>query len=172
MLFNENNLKNIVEGFNTPVSVAREYFNENMESILEDYTYARGYLAVREELDKQVKEYAHFLYAKEKVYKELELVKESLKVSEGFYDLKGLKNSIKQFDDKPVYFTLLNAFNDELIEYSEKVIALYGNLLGTCAYYRGDFNSFYYTYFIEEEDVTEEDVMCFTIDRVNEWLAE
>ena len=172
MLFNENNLKNIVEGFNTPVSVAREYFNENMESILEDYSYVGGYLAVREELDKQVKEYAHFLYAKEKVYKDLELVKESLKVSEGFYDLKGLKNSIKQFDDKPVYFTLLNAFNDELIDYADKVISLYGDLLGACAYYRGDFNSFYYTYFIEEEDVTEEDVMCFTIDRVNEWLAE
>ena len=172
MLFNENNLKNIVEGFNTPVSVAREYFNDNMESILEDYSYVGGYLAVREELDKQVKEYAHFLYAKEKVYKELELVKESLKVSEGFYDLKGLKNSIKQFDDKPVYFTLLNAFNDELIDYAEKVIALYDNLLGTCAYYKGDFNSFYYTYFIEEEDVTEEDVLCFTIDMVKELLAD
>lgn len=172
MLFNENNLKNIVEGFNTPVSVAREYFNENMESILEDYSYVGGYLAVREELDKQVKEYAHFLYAKEKVYKDLELVKESLKVSEGFYDLKSLKNSTKQFEGSSVYFTLVNAFSDELINYAEKVIPLYGNLLGTCAYYRGDFNSFYYTYFIEEEDVTEEDVMCFTIDRVNEWLAE
>ena len=172
MLFNENNLKNIVEGFNTPVSVAREYFNDNMESILEDYTYARGYLAVREELDKQVKEYEYFKYAKEKVNKDLELVKESLKVSEGFYDLKSLQSSIKQFDDKPVYFTLLNLFNDELIEYSEKVIALYGDLLGTCAYYKGDFNSFYYTYFIEKEDVTEEDVLCFTINKVREWLAE
>lgn len=172
MLFNENNLKNIVEGFNTPVSVAREYFNENMESILEDYSYVGGYLAVREELDKQVKEYEYFNYAKEKTNERLKLVKESLKVSEGFYDLKSLRNSIKQFDDKPVYFTLLNLFNDELIEYAEKVIALYGDLLGTCAYYKGDFNSFYYTYFIEEEDVTEEDVMCFTLDRVNEWLAE
>ena len=172
MLFNENNLKNIVEGFNTPVSVAREYFNDNMESILEDYTYARGYLAVREELDKQVKEYEYFKYAKEKVNKDLELVKESLKVSEGFYDLKSLQSSIKQFDDKPVYLTLLNLFNDELIEYSEKVIALYGDLLGTCAYYKGDFNSFYYTYFIEKEDVTEEDVLCFTINKVREWLAE
>lgn len=172
MLFNEYQLDSIAEGYNTIQEVATDYFDENRESILEVKSYFTGYIEVVEELDKQLKEYSHFLYAKEKVYKDLELVKESLKVSEGFYDLKSLKNSIKQFDDKPVYFTLLNAFNDELIDYAEKVIALYGDLLGTCAYYRGDFNSFYYTYFIEEEDVTEEDVMCFTIDRVNEWLAE
>lgn len=172
MLFTENNLKNIVEGFNTQVSVAREYFNENMESILEDYSYVGGYLAVREELDKQVKEYAHFKYAKENSSNLLELVKDSLKVSEGFEDLKHLKDSIEHFKGRDVYFQLFNVFNDELIEYSEKVIALYGDLLGTCTYYRGDFNSFYYTYFIEEEDVTDEDVMCFTLDRVNEWLEE
>ena len=172
MLFNENNLKNIVEGFNTQVSVAREYFNDNMESILEDYSYVGGYLAVREELDKQVKEYAHFKHEKANSSNLLELVKESLKVSEGFEDLQLLKDSLEQFKGADVYFSLFNVFNDELIEYSEKVIALYGDLLGTCTYYRGDFNSFYYTYFIEEEYVTEEDVMCFTIDRVNEWLAE
>lgn len=172
MLFNENNLKNIVEGFNTPVSVAREYFNDNMESILEDYSYVGGYLAVREELDKQVKEYSHFQYAKAESSNLLEIVKESLKVSKGFEDLKHLKDNIESFKGADVYFQLFNVFNDDLIEYAEKVISLYGDLLGTCAYYRGDFNSFYYTYFIEEEDVTEEDVMCFTIDRVNEWLAE
>ena len=54
MLFNENNIKSIAEGNNTLVSVAREYFNDNMESILVDYDYSRGYLAVREELYKQV----------------------------------------------------------------------------------------------------------------------
>lgn len=172
MLFNENNLKNIVEGFNTPVSVAREYFNDNMESILEDYSYVGGYLAVREELDKQVKEYAHFKYAKENSSNLLELVKESLKVSEGFEDLQRLKVSIEHFKGREVYISLLNMFNDDLIEYAEKVISLYGDLLGECAYYRGDFNSFYYTYFIEEEGVTEEDVLCFTIDKVSEWLAE
>lgn len=172
MLFNENNLKNIVEGFNTPVSVAREYFNDNMESILEDYSYVGGYLAVREELDKQVKEYAHFKYAKEKSSKRLERVKESLIISDGFEDLQRLKDSIEHFKGRNVYIGLLNMFNDDLIEYAEKVIALYGDLLGECAYYRGDFNSFYYTYFIEEEGVTEEDVVCFTIDKVNEWLAE
>lgn len=172
MLFNENNLKNIVEGFNTPVSVAREYFNENMESILEDYSYVGGYLAVREELDKQVKEYANFKYEKENSSNLLELVKESLKISEGFEDLQLLKDSLEQFKGSSVYFSLFNVYSDELVDYAEKVIALYGDLLGTCTYYKGDFNSFYYTYFIEEEVVTEEDVLCFTIDRVNEWLAE
>ena len=172
MLFNEYQLDSIAEGYNTIQEVATDYFDENRESILEVKSYFTGYIEVVEELDKQLKEYSHFLYAKEKVYKDLELVKESLKVSEGFYDLKSLKNSIKQFDDKPVYFTLLNAFNDELVDYAEKVIALYDNLLGTCAYYKGDFNSFYYTYFIEEEDVTEEDVLCFTIDLVKELLED
>lgn len=172
MLFNEIYLKNIVEGFNTPVSVAIEYFNDNMESILEDYNYITGYYAVLEELNKQVREYKYFEYAKEKSSKELETVKESLKVSEGFRDLKSLQNSIKQFQGKEIYITLVNAFNDELIDYVEKVIPLYGDLLGTCAYYKGNFNSFYYTYFIEEEDVTEEDVLCFTIDRVKEWLKD
>ena len=172
MLFTEYQLDNILYGFNTIYEVATDYFDENIESILEVHNHFTGYIDVVKELDKQVKEYEHFKYAKAKNNHLLELVKESLKVSEGFYDLKGLKNSIKQFDDKPVYFTLLNAFNDELIDYADKVISLYGDLLGACAYYKGDFNSFYYTYFIEKEDVTEEDVMCFTIDRVNEWLAE
>lgn len=172
MLFNENNLKYIVEGFNTSVSVAREYFNDNMESILEDYSYVGGYLAVVEELDKQVKEYANFKYNKENSSKRLELVKESLKVSEGFEDLQRLKVAIEHFKGRHVYINLLNSFNDELIEYAEKVIALYGDVLGECAYYSGDFNSFYHTYFIEGEGVTEEDVMCFTIDKVSEWLAE
>lgn len=172
MLFNENQLNNILYGFNTVQEVATDYFDENRESILEVHSYFTGYVEVVEELGKQVKEYKYFKYAKEKSSSHLELVKESLKVSEGFYDLKSLRSSIKQFDDKPVYFTLLNLFNDELIEYSEKVIALYGDLLGTCAYYRGDFNSFYYTYFIEEEDVTEEDVLCFTIDMIKELLED
>lgn len=172
MLFNENNLKNIVEGNNTPVSVARAYFNENMESILEDYDYSRGYLAVVEELDNQVKEYAHFKHAKENSNKRLELVKESLKVSEGFEDLQRLKDAIEYFKGREVYISLLNMFNNDLIKYVEKVISLYGDSLGECAYYRGDFNSFYYTYFIEEEGVTEDDVMSFTIDMVKELLED
>ena len=172
MLFAENQLDNILYGFNTIYGVASDYFDENRESILEVHDHLTGYIDVVKELDKQVKEYEHFKYAKAKNNHLLELVKESLKVSEGFYDLKSLQSSIKQFNDKPVYFTLLNLFNDELIEYSEKVISLYGDLLGTCAYYKGDFNSFYYTYFIEDEDVTEEDVMCFTIDMIRELLKD
>jgi len=172
MLFTEYQLDNILQGFNTIYEVATDYFDENLESILEDYSYFSGYVAVTEELDKQVKEYAHFKYAKENSSNLLELVKESLMISEGFSDLQRLKDSIEYFKGREVYISLLNMFNDDLIEYVEKVISLYGDLLGECAYYRGDFNSFYYTYFIEEEGVTEEDVMCFTIDRVNEWLAE
>lgn len=172
MLFTESQLNNIVEGFNTAYEVATDYFDENLESILEDYSYFAGYVAVTEELYKQVKEYAHFKHEKANSSNLLELVKESLKVSEGFEDLKLLKDSIEGFKDSSVYFQLFNVFNDALIEYAEKVIALYEDLLGTCAYYKGDFNSFYYTYFIEEEDFTDEDVMCFTLDRVNEWLED
>jgi len=172
MLFTENRLNNILYGFNTIQEVATDYFDENLESILEVHSYFTGYVEVVEELDKQVKEYEHFKYEKAKSSNLLELVKESLKVSEGFEDLKLLKANIEGFKGSSVYFTLFNVFNDELIEYAEKVIALYGDLLGTCAYYKGDFNSFYYTYFIEEEDFTDEDVMCFTLDRVNEWLEE
>lgn len=172
MLFTENQLDNILYGFNTIYEVATDYFDENTESILEVHNHFTGYIDVVKELDKQVKEYEHFKYAKAKNNHLLELVKESLKFSEGFEDLKLLKDNIEDFKGTSVYFQLFNVFNDELIEYSEKVIALYGDLLGTCAYYKGDFNNFYYTYFIEKEDVTEEDVMCFTIDRVNEWLED
>ena len=172
MLFAENQLDNILYGFNTIYGVASDYFEENRESILEVHDHLTGYIEIVKELDKQVKEYEHFKYAKAKNNHLLELVKESLKVSEGFEDLQLLKANIEDFKGTSVYFQLFNVFNDELIKYSEKVIALYGDLLGACAYYKGDFNSFYYTYFIEKEDVTEEDVMCFTIDRVNEWLAE
>lgn len=172
MLFTENQLENILYGHNTIYEVATDYFDENLESILEDYSYFAGYVAVTEELDKQVKEYVHFKYAKAKSSNLLELVKESLMISEGFEDLQRLKVSIEHFKGREVYINLLNMFNDDLIEYAEKVISLYGDLLGECAYYRGDFNRFYYTYFIEEDGVTEEDVLCFTIDRVNEWLED
>lgn len=172
MLFTEYQLDNVLYGFNTLYEVATEYFDENIESILEVHSYFTGYVEVVEELDKQVKEYSHFEYAKEESRNKLELVKESLKVSGGFRDLQLLKDSIEGFKGTSVYFQLFNVFNDELIKYSEKVIALYGDLLGSCAYYKGDFNSFYYTYFIEKEDVTEEDVLCFTIDKVNEWLED
>lgn len=172
MLFTEYQLDNILYGFNTIQEVASDYFNENRESILEVHDPLTGYIEVLEELNKQVKEYSHFEYAKEESSNNLELVKESLKVSEGFRDLQELKVSIETFSGTSIYFQLFNVFNDELVDYVEKVIPLYGDLLGTCAYYKGDFNSFYYTYFIEEEDVTEEDVLCFTIDKINEWLSE
>ena len=172
MLFTEYQLDNVLYGFRTIQEVASDYFEENRESILEVHDHLTGYIEVVKELDKQVKEYSHFEYAKEESSSKLELVKESLKVSEGFEDLKLLKDSIEGFKDSSVYFQLFNVFNDALIEYAEKVISLYEDLLGTCAYYKGDFNSFYYTYFIEEEDVTDEDVMCFTLDRVNEWLED
>ena len=170
MLFNENNLKNIVEGFNTPVSVAREYFNDNMESILEDYSYVGGYLAVREELDKQVKEYEHFNYKKATCVEALEAIKSGLTLSDTFYDLKHLYKSIQQFKGREIYFTLFNAFNDEMVTFAEKLVSLYGGTLKDCMMYRGDFNSFYYTYFIEEEEIGEEDLICFMLDQVEEML--
>lgn len=172
MLFNENNIKSIAEGNNTLVSVARAYFNDNMESILEDYDYSRGYLAVREELDKQVMEYVFFNQAKAKCLNDLEVIKESVKLSEGFKDLQSVYNSIQHFKGRNVYIGLLNMLNDDIIDFVEKVISLYGNTLNDCMMYRGDFNSYYYTYFIEGEEIEDEDVLCFMINQVREWLED
>lgn len=172
MLFNENNIKSIAEGNNTLVSVARAYFNDNMESILEDYDYSRGYLAVREELYKQVMEYVFFNQAKSECLNDLEVIKESVKLSEGFKDLQSVYNSIQHFKGRNVYIGLLNMLNDDIIDYAENIISLYGNTLNDCMMYRGDFNSYYYTYFIEGEEIEDEDVLCFMIDQVREWLKD
>ena len=170
MLFNENNIKSIAEGFNTPVSVAREYFNENMESILEDYSYVWGYLAVREELDKQVQEYVFFNQAKAKCLNDLEVIKESVKLSEGFKDLQSVYNSIQHFKGRNVYIGLLNMLNDDIIDYAENIISFYGNTLESCIKYRDSFNSYYYTFFIEGIEIDDEDILCYTIDLVRALL--
>ena len=170
MLFNENNIKSIAEGNNTLVSVAREYFNDNMESILVDYDYSRGYLAVREELYKQVMEYVFFERAKAECLNDLEVIKESIKLSEDFKDLNSLYNSTKRFKGKEVYISLLNTLNDELISFSEKVIPLYGSILESCIKYRDSFNSYYYTFFIEGIEIDDEDILCYTIDLVRALL--
>lgn len=172
MLFNETYLKNILEGYNTTSAVARQFFEENLESILEDYTYNRGYLVVLQELNKQVKEYAFFESAKAGCLKDFETIKESVKLSEGFKDLKRLYNSVQYFKGREVYFSLLNSFNDDLIDFVEKVISLYGNTLNNCLMYKGRFNNYYYTYFIEGYELEDEDVLCLMIDRVRDWLKD
>ena len=170
MLFTENQLDNILNGFNTIYEVATDYFDENLDSILEVHSYFTGYVEVGKELEKQVKEYSHFKYAKEESSDKLKLVKESLMISEGFKDLQRLKEAIEHFKGREVYISLLNMFNDDLINYVEKVISLYGDSLNDFIMYREDFNSYYYTYFIEAEEIEDEDVLCFMIDQVREWL--
>ena len=172
MLFNENSLKSITNGSTTLVAVARQFFNDNLESILEDYDYTRGYLAVREELDKQVKEYVFFEHAKAKCLKDLEVIKESVKLTEGFKDLQSVYKSIQHFKGREVYINLLNMLNDDIIDYAENIIPFYGNTLENCMMYHSSFSSYYYTYFIDEEGVTEEDILCYTIDLVKELLED
>ena len=178
MLFNENSFKNITEGSTTLVTVAREYFNDNMESILEDYDYdyTRGYLAVREELNKQVQEYVFFKQAKDKCLKDFEVIKESVKLTEGFKDLQSVYKSIQHFKGREVYIGLLNMLNDDIIDYAENIIPFYGSTLENCMMYHGRFDSYYYTYFIENSDsddeYKDEDVLCYTIDLVRELLED
>ena len=170
MLFNENQLDNILYGFNTIQGVASDYFEENRESILEVHDHLTGYIEVVEEIDKQVKEYEHFNYKKATCVEALEAIKSGLTLSDTFYDLKHLYKSIQQFKGREIYFTLFNAFNDEMVTFAEKLVSLYEGTLKDCMMYRGDFNSFYYTYFIEEEEIDEEDLICFILDQVEEML--
>lgn len=172
MLFTEHQLKRVLYGRNTLYEVATEYFDENIESILEVHNHFTGYVEVVEELDKQVKEYEHFKNVKYDYLDDFETIKNSVMLSEGFKDLKSLYNSVQYFKGREVYFSLLNSFNDDLIDFVEKVISLYGNTLNNYMMYRGDFNSYYYTYFIEGEEIEDEDVLCFMIDQVREWLKD
>lgn len=172
MLFTENQLDNVLYGFNTIYEVATDYFDENLESILEVHSYFTGYVEVVEELDKQVKEYAHFKNMKYEHIEDFETIKNSVKLSEGFEDLQSVYNSIQHFKGRNVYIGLLNMLNDDIIDFVEKVISLYGNTLNDCMMYRGDFNSYYYTYFIEGEEIEDEDVLCFMIDQVRDWLKD
>lgn len=170
MLFTEKQLKSVLYGRNTIQEVATDYFDENLESILEVHSYFTGYVEVVEELGKQVKEYKHFKYAKEKSSDHLKVIKESVKLSEGFKDLQSVYNSIQHFKGRNVYIGLLNMLNDDIIDYAENIISFYGNTLESCIKYRDSFNSYYYTFFIEGIEIDDEDILCYTIDLVRALL--
>lgn len=170
MLFNNTQIESILNGEALLGEVAVAYYEGNKASILEDYNPEVAFLVVKGELTRQVGEYEHFKFAKQFYQYRLEAIKESIVISDGFSDLKKIYKSISQLKGKEIYFTLFNVYHNELIDFVEKIISLYGKTLADCIMYRGLFDSYYYTYFIENEEVEEDDILSFVIDQVREMV--
>lgn len=172
MLFNNTQIESIVNGEVLLGKVAVDYYEENKASILEDYSPEVAFLVVRGELTRQVEEYEHFKFAKQFYQYRLEAIKESIVISDNFSELKNLYKSISQFKGRQIYFTLFNPYLNELIDFVERIISLYGKTLADCMIYRGLFDSYYYNYFIENKEIEEDEVLSFAIDQVRELVED